>query len=432
MILLKNKKMSCFLTRLVGVFVVSFYLSALGCGGGGDESDSDADSGNANIEVSEMTVAFGNTVLDHFSDREITVQNTGTSNLEIGEVAGNDQLTSPFALLEDTCSGTDLWVSEECSIKIRFQPTTAVSFSDTFDIPSNDPDDTNITVGVEGDGRTLNVAINQVELETCPEIMLYVSVTDKNDAFVTGLEEENFLLTENDVGIEAESMELFALDVLNVSVVLVLDISGSVGEIIEEIQSAAKTFVEEMGAGDEAAIFTLSDSVENVLGFTSDKALISSTIDGMDVDWLGHTALFDGILEVSNYISENALNMRRAMIIITDGEDTASEIELADTVSYSAETNLPIFTIGLGENNADVLQVLAGGTGGQYFGAEDSTQLENIYLKIAQILSSQYGIKYQSNINGGNLISLEVAVDVDEAGEELAGEDVRDFDSCSN
>jgi VWFA-related protein len=415
---------------MAGIFVVSLYMSALGCGGGGDESGSDGDNRIANIEVSDTTVVFGKTVLEHFSDREITVQNTGTSTLEIGSVAGNDGLSSPFTLLEDTCSGSELWVSEECSIKIRFQPIAAVSFSDTFDIPSNDPDDTMITVGVEGDGRTLNVTINQVELETCPEIMLYVSVTDKNDDFVTVLGKDNFLLTENSVGIETESVDLFAADALDVSVALVLDISGSVGEIVEEIKTAAQLFVDEMGDGDEATIFTLSDSVENVLGFTADKELISNTIDGMNIDWLGHTALFDGVFEVSNYIIENASNVRRAMIIITDGEDTASEMELPDTVSNAADNNLPIFTIGLGEDNVDVLEPLSDGTGGQYFGAEESAQLENIYLKIAQILSSQYGIRYQTNINGGNPVSLEVAVDVNEGGQELAGEDVRDFNGC--
>ena len=410
-----------------GAVIVLLAMTLLICSGCGGVSDGGR---SASIDISASTVDFGNTVLDHFSDKEILIQNNGELGLDIGQIAQNDILSAPFSIIEDTCSGSTLYRNGKCSMKIRFQPTEDDVFSDTFNIPSNDPDNKTVTVSVEGNGRTLDVSINQVEL-ACPDINLYVSASDKNDNFISGLDQSNFMVIEDSVLVAPEDLEITEKPQTDLSIAIVLDISGSVGDVLEETKTAAKLFVEQMGENDEATIFLLSDIVDNVLEFTSDKTTLIETIDGITINWFGHTAIYDGIIEVNEYVDENANNIRKATIIISDGADTVSETAFEDVILILPDYNIPFFSIGLNQENVDILQALSDSTGGLYFNGENSDQLDNIYISIGELLFNQYRIVYHSNSTAGNLISVEVTIDMDIDGEALSSEDIREFEGCT-
>ncbi|MBM4196264.1 MAG: choice-of-anchor D domain-containing protein [Gammaproteobacteria bacterium] len=108
------------------------------------------------------TVAAGSELL-----ATVTVENTGTGDLSIGSVATANALAAPFNIASDTCSSQVLLPAATCTIGVRFAPGAAGGFSDSFDIPSDDPDTPSATVSTSGTG-TVDVPIIRVNDATAP------------------------------------------------------------------------------------------------------------------------------------------------------------------------------------------------------------------------------------------------------------------------
>jgi hypothetical protein len=98
----------------------------------------------------DLQMPFGNVTIGSTSDQTVTVTNTGTADLIIGSVATANLLEAPFSITADTCSGQTIVPSAACTVAVRFAPSGTGSFADSFDIPSNDPDTSSITVVVTG------------------------------------------------------------------------------------------------------------------------------------------------------------------------------------------------------------------------------------------------------------------------------------------
>ena len=108
------------------------------------------------------TVPFGNVNQESSSDRDLTVQNIGTDNLIIGTIGLANPLSPPFSITTDNCSGQTLAAGHTCTLTVRFAPAATGAFNDSFDIPSNDPDENPVTVAVSGTGaaQTYTVTYN--------------------------------------------------------------------------------------------------------------------------------------------------------------------------------------------------------------------------------------------------------------------------------
>jgi VWFA-related protein len=393
-----------------------------GCSGGSGSSSSTPD-----IETSESSMEFGNAVIDNFADRTLTITNTGQGLLSIGQIAQANPLAPPFEIVVDNCSGRTGRHNDSCTLKIRFSPSSQAAYSDSFDIPSNDLDEKSITVNVFGDGKALKVAINQVITDDCPDqIRLIATVTDKDGDAVTGLTADKFYLFENDI-------EQMITDVRQVqpplSIVLALDSSYSVyiGGWIPQTKTAAKGFVDQMNASDEASVIKFGEDIEEeTVGFISDKDLLKAAIEEpYDITKID-TLLYDTVwLAVDNVAAQT--NERKAVLIISDGRDFGPSAKtLTDVIDRALEKGIPVFTIGMGEVNSDILQQLADETGGQYYFAPQSSDLEAIYIQIANALSNQYVIEYDSSSSGSGIIILDLEVEV--SGQQ--GEDSKESQGC--
>ncbi len=107
----------------------------------------------------DLSVPFGDaTVGGAPGGQQVTVTNAGTANLVIGTIAGTDPLAAPFGIITDTCSGQTIAPAANCVIGITFSPLAAGSANDSFNIPSNDPDEASVTVAVSGTGAIALVA----------------------------------------------------------------------------------------------------------------------------------------------------------------------------------------------------------------------------------------------------------------------------------
>jgi Tol biopolymer transport system component len=100
--------------------------------------------------VDDLDLPFGEVPEGYFSEATVTVTNDGTADLTIGDIASTNPLAVPFSIESDTCSNGTILQGGSCTLTIRFEPTTAGTFSDSFDIPSNDPDEDSVIINLSG------------------------------------------------------------------------------------------------------------------------------------------------------------------------------------------------------------------------------------------------------------------------------------------
>jgi hypothetical protein len=113
----------------------------------------------------DLMMPFGNVTEATAWDRAITITNDGNANLEIGMIAQTDTLENTFSILSDNCSAQIIAPMASCDVELRFLPTRVDNFSDSFDIPSNDPDEPSLTFRVSGSG----VAVGTGTISLTPE-----------------------------------------------------------------------------------------------------------------------------------------------------------------------------------------------------------------------------------------------------------------------
>ncbi len=106
----------------------------------------------------DLQLAFGDVVEVTSSEKTLTITNDGTVVLNIGNIAQNDILVTPFKILSDNCSGAIVQPGASCSLTLIFSPGSTDAFNDSFDIPSDDADETVVTVNVSGTGVSLQEA----------------------------------------------------------------------------------------------------------------------------------------------------------------------------------------------------------------------------------------------------------------------------------
>lgn len=100
------------------------------------------------ISVSPASHDFGFVALGSAEDRAITITNNGPGALVIGTLGLANPLAVPFSIVSDACSSATLAISQSCVLTVRFSAAMLGSFNDSFDVPSNDPDENPVTVSL--------------------------------------------------------------------------------------------------------------------------------------------------------------------------------------------------------------------------------------------------------------------------------------------
>jgi len=123
------------------------------------------------ITVDPATFDYGSITVGDNTSHVFTVSNAGNDNLVLGTVAQANPLAAPFSIIEDNCSLQTLVPAANCTLTVQFAPNATSPFTDSFDIPSNDPDENPVTVTVEGTGTGVPV----------PDIAVTDSVAPNDD-----------------------------------------------------------------------------------------------------------------------------------------------------------------------------------------------------------------------------------------------------------
>ncbi len=108
--------------------------------------------------ANDLQVGYGDVDIGSSVNQTITVSNAGTGNLVIGTVGSANPLAAPFSVVSNTCSGQTLAPAATCTMIVAFAPGAGQPYNDSLGIPSDDPDESTVTVMVSGTGTVAPVA----------------------------------------------------------------------------------------------------------------------------------------------------------------------------------------------------------------------------------------------------------------------------------
>lgn len=228
-------------------------------------------------------------------------------------------------------------------------------------------------------------------------IELPVTVLDNKGNPVEDLTIEDFSVYEDKV---AQTVSHFSLHRdLPVRMGMVLDTSGSMETTLPTVQRVVMGFLRDLlRPRDRAFIETFSDRPDMLTGFTANFTVIENALLALYAD--RSTALYDAI--VMGLFQFSGVTGRRAMVVLTDGDDTASENGFDDALGYAQRMGVTIYTIGVSISSTKIttrwqLSKLADATGGRSFFVSEKSKLDDIYSEINRELRTQYLLAYTSN-----------------------------------
>ena len=261
-------------------------------------------------------------------------------------------------------------------------------------------------------------------------VTLHVRVIDRNNRPINRIGKGEFRVFED--GVE---QRIFDFNEEEVPVIygLAVDTSGSLRPQFNQVIEAAKTIVNSNKKGDETFLerFISSDKIETVQDFSDKKDVLLDGLDNLYIEG-GQTAVVDGVYLAAEHVAQyqkgtEADRRRRALIVVTDGEDRMSYYQEADLMRRLREEDVQIFVIGfVNELDAEkgfiskspktkavnLINRLASETGGRAFFPQSISELPQIANEIVRDMRTQYVISYDptNKAHDGTFRSIKVQV----------------------
>ncbi len=177
-------------------------------------------------------------------------------------------------------------------------------------------------------------------------INVTVTVTDANGRFVPGLTRDDFVVYEDG---KPQAVQQFDADRVPVSLGIALDTSGSMaGEKILSAEAALNRFLFDLlGKQDEVFLYRFDSRPELIQGWTSDRAAVSRALGAISPR--GGTAMFDTVIEAIP-LAQKGTERKKALIVISDGEDTSSHVTVRDAQQLIRESEVLVYAIAIDPN----------------------------------------------------------------------------------
>jgi len=261
---------------------------------------------------------------------------------------------------------------------------------------------------------------------------IFFTAADSNKRFISNLTKEQVRVFE-----DGQPQDIFTFQQnidLPLSVAILIDTSQSEERTLPDEKAAARAFLEAImrPSKDEAAIVSFTGEVTLEQGFTGNVDRLQRAIDRVefippagyigrgvvvnqpttppisDTNQIlaGSTALWDAVWATSNeLLSDSADNTRRAIILLTDGVDTISQVKMHEAVERAQKADALIYAIGIGDSyhggvDRGSLKKLAERTGGRAYFPESERELRAAFEQIQRELREQYLVAYSpSNKN---------------------------------
>lgn len=260
-----------------------------------------------------------------------------------------------------------------------------------------------------GQSRRPSAPLFRVGVES---VFVRVSVIDPLNRFVTGLEKEHFEVFEDKV---QQSISYFNRELTPISVGIIFDVSSSMRENnnIRKAKNAIARFLQSGPPEDEYFLITFNDSVKLAHDFTNQSASIQSEVAFQKPG--GSTALYDAVYRGLDEVTRGT-NDKKALILITDGEDNSSRYSHSEVRDFVKESDVQIYAIGeqgklvYGRNHIRGIVSL---TGGRSFFPTTFNELDYYIDLIHSELRHQYILGYEptNKIHDGKYRKLKVKLD---------------------
>ena len=233
-------------------------------------------------------------------------------------------------------------------------------------------------------------------------VSLTATVTDKNGRYRADLKQSDFTVYED--GAKQELAYFNTGDRVPISLGIIFDTSGSMEDKIEGVRDAVEHFVKNVSPNDEIFLIQFSDDADIVQDFTDDKKRILRAVESLEPK--GSTALYDAITLGLQKVKQGK-NKKRALLLLTDGNDTASAIDLQTALSLAKSSEVIIYALGIGH----------GKEGNVHLGIQSQIP-DTVDMRV---------LRSFADTTGGNAYYLEEAHEdgrdrIDEAAEEVAAE----------
>jgi len=243
-------------------------------------------------------------------------------------------------------------------------------------------------------------------------VSLFATVADSGGRLVADLEQEDFEIFDND---KPQELVFFQNEPQPITVVVMLDTSGSMTGSIELLRAAAEQFLIRLLPEDKGRVGAFNDKIEVSADFTSDRDDLVGAVH--DLDYGNGTRLWDGISAGLDELK--GIEGRRVVLVFTDGDDTSSRVGQGTIVERARAEEVMIYAIGLESNFFDGTRVvrtkpdsglrrIAEETGGGYFELKKSADLAPTFSRVAQELHSQYVLGFSPAVLDGKVHKLSV------------------------
>ena len=225
------------------------------------------------------------------------------------------------------------------------------------------------------------------------------TVTDREGHPVTGLAREAFEVYEDGV---LQTVTQFTRERVPIGLGMLLDISDSMyGKRMDDARDAVQRFLFELLApSDEFFLVAFNHRPRTLTGWTREQGDVRHALAGLRPT--GGTAIYDAILEALPLI-ETRTRQRAAILVISDGADTASTATLRDLRPALRRSDAFVYAIAIDSPdrqpintrvNAAALREITGESGGRTEVVQNSVQLDEAAARIAEELNSQYVLGY--------------------------------------
>ncbi len=255
-------------------------------------------------------------------------------------------------------------------------------------------------------GVASGAEIKGVDTSGYPEVRFTVETAKPGTTPPTVL--ENGLAV---AGLEAENMGRA------LSFVLAVDRSNSMkGKPLDDAVAAARAFVAAKPAADRIAVATFATSPVMLTDFSTSTIDADGALGSLVVDSELGTTLYDALVLASGSLSAEPLPAR-AIIIVTDGNETRSEASLDDAIAAAQDAGVTVYVVAIESDRFTPapLRQLAAETGGSYYGAASTEALAGVYESIAAELKRTWQVRYFTASRPGEELSLDASVGSDSA-----------------
>lgn len=234
-------------------------------------------------------------------------------------------------------------------------------------------------------------------------VVVYATVTDSEGSFVRDLTKDDFIILEDNV---QQTITNFSRENTPLSFILLMDVSSSmIYERIERAQESALQLIQRLAKGEnKAMIMAFDDKIYLLQDFTDDQQALTQAIALLAAD--GGTALYDAIAQAVRKLRN--IRMKKAIIVLSDGDDTDSNLDFDSVLDYCKQSDILIYSVGLQrltfsqtfKQETDLtlgqLRRVAEITGGKAYFPDFIDRLNSIYYNIGRELESQYSLGYIS------------------------------------